>query len=105
MQSLLKYIFGNVPKGLQNLPIEYVKYAFEPRECHEAHIDGLAKSFEIHGMPPIYIKPNGTLIDGIYRMEAARRLGRSHVPCHIGNFRPKQIARLNAGWVALDEGV
>lgn len=65
-------------------PIDSLKpYPKNPRR-HGRVVEELAKAIKAYGFRvPVILSPDGTIVCGHARVEAARRLGMKSVPCHV----------------------
>lgn len=74
------------PKA-SDYPIADIKVDEERRQRQQvdsAHVDDLAQSIALYGlMNPVVIDSDGYLIAGEHRLEAFRKLGRTHIPVQL----------------------
>ena len=66
------------------IAISEVKINLGRRETRLSGVDELAKSIsEVGLLNPITVDPNHTLIAGLHRLEAAKRLGWTEIECTV----------------------
>jgi hypothetical protein len=85
------------PNVIQMVPVESIKIDWEkwlrPGTPSEGEFfANLVASIQEMGVTnPIYLNPEVEVIDGVYRVEAAKRAGLTHVPAVVRDF-PNEAA-------------